>query len=625
MSKVELSEIVSGYKMSRVNDNFETIQNELNDKVLYRDNPSGEPNTMENDLDMNGFDILNTGHINVGGITINGQAIEPGDAVAAATLQVFEFVASEGQTDFDVSPLTPSTSNILVTINGFTPLSTDVSIIGSVVTIPARALNDEVTIRVFTRESGEANPTTADNVGYTASAVGAVSITVEKALDGVLSVLSFPGIDPTGATDSTSAINTAISAAKILGKKVYFPAGIYSFTSLPDVTVALIGEGWTSKARDPFASVNWMDATRFKGTILRCTAVSGNAIEWGDGSTSPWFYGGLMEDFLLIGPGSGTGIGMYMQDVISGTLKNVGIANFPIGMDWDFVEDCNFNSLKLWGNELGLRSNVEGNNQNKLFGPEFDYNDTHISATWGDMNSFWGTLFQASQVDGIVLVTSSSTLRFWNFYDSWFEDDAAMTGDIIRMGGDNCQSMKFEGARFVDVGDVNLIGGTENRGHVFADWQFIGTKTLTLPVGMNSVTVRNIVNGTIVDNSTGALIDHLDGSFTGTLTGVVGTVNGTIDYTLAGRMVSLDIPDIDGTSTSTSLTITGMPQNLIPQELTSWALVRIINNGVISLGMARIATTGVITVLSDVTGAGFVAAGTKGVRSTVITYNLDTP
>ncbi len=59
MSKVELSTVASGYALSVINENFQAIEDELNNNVLYRDNPAGEPNSMDNNLDMNSFQIIN--------------------------------------------------------------------------------------------------------------------------------------------------------------------------------------------------------------------------------------------------------------------------------------------------------------------------------------------------------------------------------------------------------------------------------------------------------------------------------------------------------------------------------------------------------------------------------------
>ena len=59
MAKITLSNVASGYNRQSINTNFEEIETALEDKVLYRDNPTGEPNQMEQDIDMNGNSILN--------------------------------------------------------------------------------------------------------------------------------------------------------------------------------------------------------------------------------------------------------------------------------------------------------------------------------------------------------------------------------------------------------------------------------------------------------------------------------------------------------------------------------------------------------------------------------------
>ena len=54
------------------NEAFGAIQSELNNNVLYRNNPSGEPNEMHNDIDMNGFGVYNASFISADKITIDG-------------------------------------------------------------------------------------------------------------------------------------------------------------------------------------------------------------------------------------------------------------------------------------------------------------------------------------------------------------------------------------------------------------------------------------------------------------------------------------------------------------------------------------------------------------------------
>lgn len=59
MSKIELPTITSGYNLSTINNNFQKIEDALNEEVLYRKGYLGEPNEMQTNLDMNGKQILN--------------------------------------------------------------------------------------------------------------------------------------------------------------------------------------------------------------------------------------------------------------------------------------------------------------------------------------------------------------------------------------------------------------------------------------------------------------------------------------------------------------------------------------------------------------------------------------
>jgi len=58
--KITLDSIVSGFKsVTKLITNFDKIEDDLNNKVLYRDNPDGEPNQMLSDLDMNSQRLTN--------------------------------------------------------------------------------------------------------------------------------------------------------------------------------------------------------------------------------------------------------------------------------------------------------------------------------------------------------------------------------------------------------------------------------------------------------------------------------------------------------------------------------------------------------------------------------------
>jgi len=73
MAKLVLSDIENALtSKNTLNANFLAIGQELQNRVLYRSNPTGEPNTLENDLDVNSHDILNVNSIDAQEYLLNG-------------------------------------------------------------------------------------------------------------------------------------------------------------------------------------------------------------------------------------------------------------------------------------------------------------------------------------------------------------------------------------------------------------------------------------------------------------------------------------------------------------------------------------------------------------------------
>ena len=98
MAKIVFNTVKNGNTLSTINSNFASIANELQNKVLYRDNPVGEPNAVIDNIDLNGTDILNGGTINADHLIIDGVNFE--DNIATAIAQVDALVLeAEGFAD----------------------------------------------------------------------------------------------------------------------------------------------------------------------------------------------------------------------------------------------------------------------------------------------------------------------------------------------------------------------------------------------------------------------------------------------------------------------------------------------------------------------------------------------
>jgi len=88
MSKIVLNDVTNLNSLSVINDNFDKIEQEFQNKVFYRDNPDGEPNTLNGDLDANGGNIYNVATLSVSDtFTVNGQSIEQAVSAAAAEIE----------------------------------------------------------------------------------------------------------------------------------------------------------------------------------------------------------------------------------------------------------------------------------------------------------------------------------------------------------------------------------------------------------------------------------------------------------------------------------------------------------------------------------------------------------
>lgn len=63
MSKIELADVTNINSVTTINANFDKIEKILQDKVLFRDNPEGEPNAILQNIDINGKRLINVDNI----------------------------------------------------------------------------------------------------------------------------------------------------------------------------------------------------------------------------------------------------------------------------------------------------------------------------------------------------------------------------------------------------------------------------------------------------------------------------------------------------------------------------------------------------------------------------------
>lgn len=121
---------------------------------------------------------------------------------------------------------------------------------------------------------------------------------------------------------------------------------------------------------------------------------------------------------------------------------------------------------------------------------------------------------------------------------------------------------------------------------------------------------------------------YTEGSFTATLTGCTTSPTVTVKYVRIGKAVTLDIPSVSATSSSSSATLTGLPAGLKPSGSYQTMMVGVYDNGNAKAGGIQISAGDGTMSLTINTGTtystnGFTTSGTKGLPfDHAITYTL---
>lgn len=268
MSKITLNPLTSGWNATTLNTNLQKIEDALNNEVLYRDNPTGEPNALAGDIDMNSQRLYNL-----------PAPLTPNEAARLADVQA----AVSGAKAANLVTFSPSGGMV----------STNVQ---------------SAIIEAWNKFSTYASSIGSSLIGYIANGAGASSRTVQAKLRDYISVKDFGAVGD-GVTDDYPAIMAAINSLTIAngfypgGPSVYFPPGTYYCSQTINLkkTIRLFGDG---SGMQSGGTATLKFAANIPGIVVNRYDTLGAALE------SPGTTGGdasIIEGLRLFGGNSGTG------------------------------------------------------------------------------------------------------------------------------------------------------------------------------------------------------------------------------------------------------------------------------------------------------------------------------
>jgi hypothetical protein len=463
------------------------------------------------------------------------------------------------------------------------------------------------------------------------------------------------GADPTGATVSTTAVQDAFNVAQqgnstvIIGPNCSFLCGALSLT--------FSGTQANSSFRISGSGTN--------GSRLTLSGTPAGAFITLQGSTptsAPNAIPIMIENLSIVGPGGGPvtnglliqGLGywrvsncyiagfnydVYLNSALSGELEHcllysgvVGIyaradAGTGSGSNAVTVRNCYFAGNTAWAMDWSQSDRL------KVLGGVIEGNGNSSNSPGSTAS---GGIAIRAAIAGGALGSGQVTLDFdgvWfeanyglSFYEevptaSTFPTVALRNCNFYRDGSSSAYCINIAGASFVSVEDTFAGSG-------------IGD-TATFGSAVSNLTLKNCTFNTLTDSSLYPIYLNVQTStlyydwgrrttWTATLTGCTTSPTTTVRSYQQGQEIMHDFlglsGSLQGTSNSTSATITGMPAALSPATECGFTPPTI-NNSVEGVQPAFISGT-TITLTVAGTAAGFTASGTKGMDLCSVRYRI---
>jgi hypothetical protein len=301
MADISLNTVASGYNLSKINDNFATLEDTVNNHLLNLD---GGNNTMGQEIDMNSFKIINLADAQydkdavnlsqalkiVADVNQGGQGGVPG---VSTDVQLFTFVGDGVETDFPIAGATVSDPNFYDTYIagvGQEP--------GIAYTIIMGATPDDTMIRFVTPPADGAIGWTVLR-GMVMPYSGPPPITtVSPNVTTITNNTTFDNTYKNNLIVITSATDITITIAANTGASTDWLAGdFFSVMQFGTGKVTLVGAGGVSL----FSSPGFQASTRGQYSVISASNIGADTNQWAvSGDLLPVTVTPEVHSFILV-------------------------------------------------------------------------------------------------------------------------------------------------------------------------------------------------------------------------------------------------------------------------------------------------------------------------------------